>query len=291
LHYSKLLADLKNQYNLGQNQYPKDLTSAYRLLVHYDPGTIPSPTAHNSHTSPVAALSEPEPNEQVPTMTTNSGLSLFQECGVVLTQQGISSTISPPITDLSYNVPPEWVLLDSQSTISVFNNENLVVDIRPSDEHMYAFTNGGHQVSTEVANITNLGTVWFNRDLVANILSLSQVRRVCKVTMDSSVSPSITVHKTDGSTLVFHERPDGLYVHNTGISPPTSAVSGSVSTGYTFLQTVSDNKNFFTQREIDSADRARALYRALGRPSQSQFEDILQKNLIRNCPVTVDDAK
>ncbi len=106
LRYSKLLADLKNQYNLGQNQYPKDLTSAYRLLVHYDPGTIPSATGHNSRTSPVATLSEPESNEQVPTVTTNSGLSLFQ-CGVVLTQQGILSSTSPPITDLSYTVPPE----------------------------------------------------------------------------------------------------------------------------------------------------------------------------------------
>jgi hypothetical protein len=44
-------------------------------------------------------------------------------------------------------------------------------------------------------------------------------------------------------------------------------------------------------REIDLADKARDLYRKLGRPSQQQFEDILKQNLIRNCPVTVDDAK
>lgn len=29
----------------------------------------------------------------------------------------------------------------------------------------------------------------------------------------------------------------------------------------------------------------------LGRPSQRKFEDILSKNIIANCPVTVDDAK
>jgi hypothetical protein len=33
------------------------------------------------------------------------------------------------------------------------------------------------------------------------------------------------------------------------------------------------------------------LHRKIGRPSQAQFEVILRNNLIRNCPVTVDDAR
>jgi hypothetical protein len=107
--------------------------------------------------------------------------------------------------------------------------------------------------------------------------------------------------------MIFAEQPDGLYAFDTGISPSTSGAptpllfstsphgaddpSISDSVGFTLIQTVTNNKTLFTQREITAADRARALYRMLGRPSQQKFEDILSKNIIVNCPVTVDDAK
>jgi hypothetical protein len=47
----------------------------------------------------------------------------------------------------------------------------------------------------------------------------------------------------------------------------------------------------FVKREIEVADAARDLYRKVGRPSQDKFKEILMKNLIRNCPITVDNAK
>ena len=40
MRYSGLLADLKNQYGRGVDQYPKDLNSAYRLLVNFDDGVV-----------------------------------------------------------------------------------------------------------------------------------------------------------------------------------------------------------------------------------------------------------
>jgi hypothetical protein len=42
---------------------------------------------------------------------------------------------------------------------------------------------------------------------------------------------------------------------------------------------------------IDAADKVRELYRKLGCPSQQQFKEIMSKNILLNCPVTVDDAK
>jgi hypothetical protein len=57
------------------------------------------------------------------------------------------------------------------------------------------------------------------------------------------------------------------------------------------FSTVAENKKLFTRRDIDNADATRALYCKIGRPSESDFLTILSKNLIRNCPVTVDDAK
>ena len=58
-----------------------------------------------------------------------------------MVQQGIALTqLSEP---LSYDVPREWILLDSQSTISLFNNDRLLHNIRAADDIMYVFTNGG----------------------------------------------------------------------------------------------------------------------------------------------------
>ena len=217
-------------------------------------------------------------NSNVTTTTeTNTTANFsFLQYGTVLTQTANNHQ--------TYTIPKEWVLLDSQSTFSVFNNDNLVVDIQPSPESLFAITNGGNQTTHEIATIPNLGQVWFNRESVANILSLAQVRRTCRVTMDTGSSSTITVHKVDGSKFVFTESKDGLYIYDTGISP-------SPHVGCVFVQSVEDNKAMFTNREIENADRARSLYRALGRPSQQQFEDVLQKNLIMNCPVTVEDAR
>jgi Reverse transcriptase (RNA-dependent DNA polymerase) len=39
------------------------------------------------------------------------------------------------------------------------------------------------------------------------------------------------------------------------------------------------------------ADKARELYRILGRPSQAKFEQVISSNMITNCPITVDDAR
>jgi hypothetical protein len=61
--------------------------------------------------------------------------------------------------------------------------------------------------------------------------------------------------------------------------------------GYSFVLTVSGNKQRFHRREVEAAERARELYRQIGRPSQAHFEHILENNLIQNCPISVDNAK
>ena len=57
------------------------------------------------------------------------------------------------------------------------------------------------------------------------------------------------------------------------------------------LNTVAEQKKLFTTREIKSANVARDLYRKIGRPAEAEFQDILARNLIRDCPVTPADAK
>jgi len=47
----------------------------------------------------------------------------------------------------------------------------------------------------------------------------------------------------------------------------------------------------FSWREIKAADTSRELYQKTGRPDEAKFQTILQKNHIRNCPVTPADSQ
>jgi hypothetical protein len=73
--------------------------------------------------------------------------------------------------------------------------------------------------------------------------------------------------------------------------PKTDHTFSSATANYLFLSTVAANKASFTNREIKGADKARALYRKIGPPSENDFNDILDNDRITNCPLTSDDAK
>ena len=64
-----------------------------------------------------------------------------------------------------------------------------------------------------VGDFPNLGEVWYNSASIANILSLAEVRKVCRVTMDSSTEPALQVHRLDGTVMKFQEHESGLYVY------------------------------------------------------------------------------
>jgi hypothetical protein len=136
-------------------------------------------------------------------------------------------------------------------------------------------------VSREVGDIKNFGTVWYNPESLANILSLAEVRKKCRVTMDTDVEPAMYVHRPNGRIMKFTEFANGLYFHN----PREHAAD------YTFVSTVDQNKRMITARKVLDADAALSLHRKLGRPSQQMFEQILKNGHICNCPVTPEDAK
>ena len=88
----------------------------------------------------------------------------------------------------------------------------MLKNIRPGARVLRAVTNGGFQESTLVGDFPNLGEVWFNPDSIANILSLSAVRKICRVTVDTTAEAAMIVHRLDGSQMKFREISCGLYV-------------------------------------------------------------------------------
>ena len=115
---------------------------------------------------------------------------------------------------------------------------------------------------------------------------MKEVRKLCHVTMDTSIEPTLFVHHLDGSIMKFKEQESGLYIFK-----PNCNTFFNIYPHCTLVTTIEENKKMFTKRQVCNAELARDLYRKIGRPGEDAFEDILRTNKIHNCPVTVDDAR
>ena len=83
-----------------------------------------------------------------------------------------------------------WILLDSCSTLSCVCNPTLITNVRlcDDDELMTVYTNGGQIEYNQVGTLAILPfNVYFHERLMANILSLKDVSKKFRVTMDTTV--------------------------------------------------------------------------------------------------------
>jgi hypothetical protein len=124
----------------------------------------------------------------------------------------------------------------------------MVNNIWLSNQEICVMTNGGQQTSTHIADFKNLGEVWFNPNSIANILSLSHVQKVCKVTMDTSVEAALIVHRLDGGQMKFVEHHDGLYFFDTHLK--VSDDNYSSTSAYNLLMTVATTKNRLSNAKL-----------------------------------------
>jgi Zinc knuckle len=202
---------LANQYAMGKNEYPTDPTKAKSVLVTYrtpKDGPVPrtvqqrQSNAISGGTTELSALTlaqrtaiavagtDGSTRPEATCYACNLPGHMRNECPAVrsaTTTQMPAATTGTTLTQYAYvlaqaaregehGIDPNWILLDSQSTISVFKNDAFLTNIRDSGHTLRAITNGGHQDSNHVGDFPNLGEVWFNRDSIANILSLADVR-------------------------------------------------------------------------------------------------------------------
>eukprot|EP00957_Ditylum_brightwellii_P109597 8359298-Ditylum_brightwellii.AAC.1 len=97
----------------------------------------------------------------------------------------------------------EWLLLNSQSTVNIVCNKELLTNIQRADSTLEIFNNAGLSTTDMIGDLPGFKTVWYQPDGIANIRSLSDVQKDHMVTYDSAHGNCFMVERKDGSVRKF----------------------------------------------------------------------------------------
>jgi hypothetical protein len=321
--FSTLIQGLKMDALKGIERYPTTMTMAYDLLNQYEkqhvrrrppsaqPRPGPSQQGMQFLQAPpdtvFVAGSDGRMNRNVQCWNPKCGAwghmqttcPLIHDAkiaaGASMTQFGVALTQQMDNSDNNM-ITMYMLLFDSCSTMSGVNNSSIVHNIHPVqvDEQMRVISSGGHFDYHQKATLNLFDMpVYFNKQALANTLSLKDVANKYRVTMDTNDDKSMTVWIDDNKGYKFKECRHGLYSLN--ITAPEMKIKNSIITenppglkselvndhssqqisNYSFLSTVAANKEYFTYSKIQGADNAPDLQYNLGWPS----DQILRKAL------------
>jgi len=188
------------------------------------------------------------------------------------------------------------ILLDTGLTIgATFMNNNMVTNIKVTKKPIQMNTNAGYKILQLEGEVPGFGRVYYDPTMMTNIFGFAKLAEKCQIVYDSDIEDAFHVH-TDNGIIKFAQTDEGLYVYK-----PSSKFIQAVAAekGMTFppevkvsclVSSVEENKMGFTKRQFEDAKQARRLYHIVGCPTVENFKHILRQNIIKNCPVTVEDV-
>ena len=180
----------------------------------------------------------------------------------------------------------DLILLDSDSTETIFCNPKYVNNIHTTNETLELGTNGGPMISSMKCEVPHLGIHWFNENSMTNIISLAHMAAKYKVTYDSGKEKAFLVHMPN-KIVKFRQFSNGLY----GMHPEDPNSYVEKKKGMQMVNSIEENATYLSPRQLVKAHKARQLYYALGTPSVDDLKAMIRMNLIRNNEVTTEDVK
>jgi hypothetical protein len=259
--YGKLVEDLENAFTQGDDKFPKDMVSAYNLLVNWKQNlqnyvrivdgssdgamfvtdTAGDETENNTFTGKCWICKKPghrknQCPERVGTQLLMSAEAEGDDtdatdCGFMFNMMTSGSLFQQQSHAENLR---SWILLDNQSTVNVFCNSNLVKNIRATPNPLLLKCNAGTIKVNKIADLPGYPEpVWYHDKGIANVLSLSRVAKLFPVTFKNN---GFIIHKPDGRKHVFKESARGLFYLDT-----TAQTKDNV-----MVMTVAENKEKYS---------------------------------------------
>ena len=108
-----------------------------------------------------------------------------------------------------------------------------------------------------MGTIDGLGGVYYNPNSLANILSLADVdEKGFQITLDTQIDSAFKVHNTSMGNMEFVRSDNGLHYYD--------IIANNKKKEFTLLQTVKQNNDMFSKKELNAADEAIKLYQTIG---------------------------
>ena len=181
-------------------------------------------------------------------------------------------------------LPENWILIDSCSTTNLISNKNLLHNIHKSKFNLKVRCNAG---SRSVNQRGYLGgypeAVWYNPGGIANIMSMQNVSKYYRLTMDTSKKNGIYLHRKDGRKILFSPSQKGLYYYALGDDETFESF-------WSLINTVSEQAEKYTRRQYQAAQRARKMQNIIMRMSDREMTESAIRHL-RGCLVTRGDIQ
>ena len=208
---------------------------------------------------------------------------MFMNCTVGKAGAPFIDYDSTVLSQTKERINPDWILLDNQSTVNVFCNAKLLGNIRQVKQYMYIYCNAGVTKTNWIGDLQGIGAVWFHRNGIANILSLSKVKRTNRITFDSHNGNVFRLHDKDQTSFrEFKESENGLYYSH---MKQGAVVLNSIGVG-----TVTANEATYSSLDRRRAKQARKFQDILNLPT-AELTRLIDAGNIPNCPITREDLK
>ena len=151
------------------------------------------------------------------------------------------------------------------------------------DETLNLGTNWGVLVSDQKCNVAGLGQRWYNKNAIANVISLADVVNYHRVRYDSHEELAFLVH-TGGKIVKFHQLKSGLYARIPKMKEkPTEEQA-------TQFFNVGESLRYLSRPQKARVMAANTMLHALGAPTLADLKSVIRMNFIRNNTVFTEDV-
>ena len=187
-------------------------------------------------------------------------------------------TMTPTISSQTHGIPRSWICVDSGATQHVFCNKDFINGLTTDTTsvlhiHCNAGKSTTQRYGTGFGVLQKAGRIWYQPDGIANVLSLSELRKVYDIKLEDRGF----ILTSSGIELVFKERACGLF-----------AMDVSLITCLT-IASVKVNSANYSKEDCRRAKAVRDLQHKLGHPDDKTFGAALDNSKILNCPYTSRD--